>query len=79
MKRRCDVACHLGNDDRFHEIKLQSIKNERLQQIEAAERFEQQNKKNKKGLKWLILLIEEMKHLLIKKIKFDWFCWRVLC
>ena len=51
MKRRCDVACHLGNDDRFHEIKLQSIKNERLQQIEAAERFEQQNKKNKKGLK----------------------------
>ena len=51
MKRRCDVACHLGNKDRFHEIKLQSIKNERLQQIEAAERFEQQNKKNKKGLK----------------------------
>ena len=37
----------LDKEDRFYEIKLQTIKNERFQQIEAAEKFEERNKKNK--------------------------------
>ena len=43
-----DKLSKLDKEDRFYEIKLQSIKNERLQQIK---RFEQQNKKNKKRAK----------------------------
>ena len=38
----------LDKEDQFYEIKLQAIKNERLQQIEAAEKFEQQKKKKEK-------------------------------
>ena len=41
----------LYKEDRFYEIKLQTIKNERLQQIEAAEKFEERNKKIKKRTK----------------------------
>ena len=36
----------LDKEDRFYNIKLQTIKNERLQQIEAAEKFEEQQEKN---------------------------------
>ena len=42
-----DKLSKLNKEDRFYEIKLQAIKNERLQQIEAAEKFEQQKKKIK--------------------------------
>ena len=42
-----DKLSKLDKEDRFYEIKLQAIKNERLQQIEAAEKFEQQKKKIK--------------------------------
>ena len=38
----------LDENDMFYEIKLQTIKNERLQQIESAERFEQHQKKKSK-------------------------------
>ena len=38
----------LDKEDQFYNIKLQAIKNERLQQIEAAEKFEQQKKKKEK-------------------------------
>ena len=38
----------LDKEDQFYEIKLQAIKNERLQQTEAAEKFEQQKKKKEK-------------------------------
>ena len=38
----------LDKEDQFYEIKLQAIKNERLQQIEVAEKFEQQKKKKEK-------------------------------
>ena len=55
-----DKLSKLDQEDRFYEIKLQAIKNERLQQIEAAEKFEQQKKKKrKKEQNWLILLIED--------------------
>ena len=43
-----DKLSILDKEDRFFEIKLQTIKTERLQQLEAAEKFEQQKKKNKK-------------------------------
>ena len=43
-----DKLSKLDQEDRFYEIKLQAIKNERLQQIEAAEKFEQQKKKKEK-------------------------------
>ena len=44
----------LDKEDRFYEIKLQTIKNERFQQIEAAEKFEERNKKNKQKIKKLV-------------------------
>ena len=40
-----DKLSKLDKEDRFYEIKLQKIKTERLQQLEAAEKFEQQKKK----------------------------------
>ena len=43
-----DKLSKLDKEDRFYEIKLQTIKTERLQQLEAAEKFELQKKKNKK-------------------------------
>ena len=43
-----DKLWKLDKEDRFYEIKLQTIKTERLQQLEAAEKFEQQQKKFKK-------------------------------
>ena len=42
-----DKLSKLDKEDKFFEIKLQTIKNERLQQIESAEKFEERNKKNK--------------------------------
>ena len=41
----------LDKEDRFYEIKLQTIKTERLQQLEAAEKFEQQKQKIRKRTK----------------------------
>ena len=41
----------LDQEDRFYEIKLQIIKTERLQQLEAAEKFDKQKKKNRKRTK----------------------------
>ena len=71
-----DKLSKLDKEDKFFEIKLQTIKNERLQQIESAEKFEEQNKTKKKKQKkkktkknWLNLSIEEMKHELMKKLK----------
>ena len=43
-----DKLSKLDKEDRFYKIKLQTIKTERLQQLEAAEKFEQQQKKIKK-------------------------------
>ena len=43
-----DKLLKLDKNDVFYEIKLKTIKNERLQQIESVERFEQHQKK--KGL-----------------------------
>ena len=44
-----DKLSKLDKEDRFYEIKLQTLKSERLSQLESAEKFEQQKKKAKKG------------------------------
>ena len=44
-----DKLQKLDQEDRFYEIKLQTIKTERLQQLEATEKFEQQKKKSKRA------------------------------
>ena len=38
----------LNKDDKFYEIKLQTLKNERLNDLESAEKFKQETKKIKK-------------------------------
>ena len=38
----------LNKDDKFYEIKLQTLKNERLNDLESAEKFKQETKKVKK-------------------------------
>ena len=43
-----DKLSKLVKEDRFYEIKLQTIKTERLQQLETAEKFELQKKKKRK-------------------------------
>ena len=44
-----DKLLKLDKEDTFYEIKLQTLKSERLSQLESAEKFEQQKKKAKKG------------------------------
>ena len=43
-----DKLMKLDPNDRFHDIKLQTIKSERLSSIEAAEKLDQNKKKNEK-------------------------------
>ena len=57
----------LDNEDRFYEIKLHTIKTERLQQLEAAEKLEQQKKINKKRSK-LIDFIDRKNEALTNEI-----------
>ena len=42
-----DKLSKLDKEDQFYEIKLQKIKTERLQQLEAAKKFELKKKKKK--------------------------------
>ena len=59
----------LDKEDQFYEIKLQAIKNERLQQIEAAEKFEQQKKKKKKRTKLIDFADRRSEALTNQKVK----------
>ena len=43
-----DKLMKLDKDDKFYEIKLQTLKTERLSSLEAAEKIDQKNEKNKK-------------------------------
>ena len=43
-----DKLMKLDKEDRFYEIKLQTLKNERLSSLEAAEKIDQSKKKNKR-------------------------------
>ena len=60
----------LDKEDRFYKIKLQTIKTERLQQLEAAKKFEQQKKKKlKKGSKLIDFVDRKSKALTNQKVK----------
>ena len=43
-----DKLMKLDKDDKFYEIKLQTLKTERLSSLEGAEKIDQKNEKNKK-------------------------------
>ena len=62
-----DKLTKLDKEDIFYEIKLQTIKTERLQQLEAAEKFDKQKKKNKKRTK-LIYFIDRKNEALTNQI-----------
>ena len=59
----------LDKEDRFYEIKLQTIKTERLQQLEAAEKFDKQKKKNKKRTKLIDFMDRKNEALTNQKVK----------
>ena len=59
----------LDKEDRFYEIKLQTIKTERLQQLEAAEKCEQQKKKKKKRAKLVDFVARKNEALTNQKVK----------
>ena len=61
-----DKLMKLDKEDRFCEIKLQTLKADRQSSLEAAEIFEQNKKKSKKGKHYLITIQEKMTHLEIK-------------
>ena len=64
-----DKLSELDKEDRFSEIKLRTIKTERLQQLEAAERFEQQKKKNKERAKLVDFVDRKNEALTNQKVK----------
>ena len=43
-----DKLMKLDKEDKFYEIKLQTLKTEKLSSLEAAEKLDQENKKYKK-------------------------------
>ena len=57
-----DKLIKLDPEDRFYEIKLQTIKSERLSSLEAAEKVDQNKKNVREKLHYMIMLIEKMKH-----------------
>ena len=59
----------LDKEDRFYEIKLQTIKTERLQQLEAAEKFDKQKKKKKKRKKLIDFMDIKNEALTNQKVK----------
>ena len=60
----------MDKEDRFYKIKLQTIKTERLQQLEAAKKFEQQKKKKlEKGSKLIDFVDRKSKALTNQKVK----------
>ena len=59
----------LDEEDRFYEIKLQTIKAERLKDLEAAEKVDQQNKKNKKITKLIEFIDRKNEALTNQKVK----------
>ena len=60
----------LDKEDKFYEITLQTIKSERLSNLESAEKFEQKKRnKIKGGSISLIFKIEKIKPLQSRKLK----------
>ena len=48
--------------DRFYEIKLETIKSERLSSLEAAEKIDQNKKKLREKQHYMIMSIEKTRH-----------------
>ena len=59
----------LGKEDKFYEIKLQTIKIERFSNLESAEKFEQKKKQNKSRSNLIDFQDQKIKPLQIKKLK----------
>ena len=64
-----DKLLKLDKEDRFYEIKLQTLKSEQLSQLESAENFEQQKKKAKKGSKLIDFIDRKTEALTNQKVK----------
>ena len=64
-----DKLLKLDKEDRFYKTKLQTIKTERLQQLEAAEKFEQEQKKNLKRTKLTDFVVRKNEALTNEKVK----------
>ena len=64
-----DKLPKLDKEDRFYEIKLQTIKTERLQQLEAAEKSEQQKQKIRKRTKLINFTDRKNEALTNQKVK----------
>ena len=64
-----DKLLKLGKEDRFYEIKLQTLKSERLEQLEAAEKFDQKTKKSKKRTKLVYIVDRKSEALANQKVK----------
>ena len=64
-----DKLLKLDKEDRFYEIKLQTLKSERLSQLESAEKFEQQKKKAKKWSKLIDFVDRKSEALTNQKVK----------
>ena len=63
------ILSKLDKEDRFYEIKLQTIKTERLEQLEAAEKFDKQKKKNKIRTKLIDFMNRKNEGLTNQKVK----------
>ena len=59
----------LDKEDKFYEIKLQTLKNERLNDLESAEKFEQKKTKNKKRTKLIDFTERQSEALTNQRVK----------
>ena len=64
-----DRLSKLDKEHRFYEIKLQTIKTERLKDLEAAEKVDQQKKKKKKRTKLIDFVDRKNEALTNQKVK----------
>ena len=64
-----DKLSKLDKEDKFYEIKLQTLESERLSQLELAEKLEQQKKKSKKRSKLIDFVDRKNEALTNQKVK----------
>ena len=64
-----DKLSKLDKEDRFYEIKLQTLKTERLSSLEAAEKLDQQKKNNKKRVTLLDYVDKKNEALTNQRVK----------
>ena len=70
LEEKCnDKLLKLDKEDRFYQIKLQTIKSERLEQLEAAEKFNQEKKKKNKKTKLVDFVDRKSEALTNQKVK----------